>query len=134
MNKILKNQFFHKLVGFSFVGCIVTLFSMVLLYLFNDLCHINAYVAYASAYILSVLLSYSMNTQVYNTKPSIKTIVLYFLSYLSSMGVGIGVLCMFVFIFPDWNRTILSYMVIPITTLYNFILVSLILQKKEVKK
>ena len=122
----------RNLVGFSIVGVVVTVFSMVLLYLFNDVFNMNAYVAYVTAYVLSILLSYYLNARkVYKTDTNWHKLVLYFIVYLSSMALGVVMLRFFIYLLPEWNKTILSYMVIPFTTIYNFIFVSWILRGKK---
>lgn len=122
----------RNLVGFSIVGVVVTVFSMVLLYLFNDVFNMNAYVAYVTAYMLSILLSYYLNARkVYKTDTNWHKLVLYFIVYLSSMALGVVMLRFFIYLLPEWNKTILSYMVIPFTTIYNFIFVSWILRGKK---
>ena len=129
---IASSKHIRNLIGFSIVGVVVTIFSMVLLYVFNDVIKMNAYVAYVLAYVLSIALSYYLNARkVYKAESSWKKIVLYFIVYVSSMALGVGLLHMFLLVFPDWNRTLLSYMVIPFTTLYNFIFVSWILKDKK---
>jgi putative flippase GtrA len=132
LRDIASSKHIRNLIGFSIVGVVVTIFSMVLLYVFNDVIKMNAYVAYMLAYALSIALSYYLNARkVYKTKSSGRKIVLYFIVYVSSMALGVGLLHMFLLVFPDWNRTLLSYMVIPFTTLYNFIFVSWILKDKK---
>lgn len=122
----------RNLVGFSIVGVVVTIFSMVLLYLFNDVFNMNAYVAYVTAYVLSIILSYYLNARkVYKTDTNWHKLVLYFIVYLSSMALGVVMLRFFIYLLPEWNKTILSYMVIPFTTIYNFIFVSWILRGKK---
>ncbi len=122
----------RNLVGFSIVGVVVTVFSMVLLYLFNDVFNMNAYVAYVTAYVLSILLSYYLNARkVYKTDTNWHKLVLYFIVYLSSMALGVVMLRFFIYLLPEWNKTILSYMVIPFNTIYNFIFVSWILRGKK---
>lgn len=132
LRDIASSKHIKNLIGFSIVGVVVTIFSMVLLYVFNDVIKMNTYVAYVLAYVLSIALSYYLNAQkVYKAQSNWKKIVLYFIVYVSSMALGVGLLHMFLLVFPDWNRTLLSYMVIPFTTLYNFIFVSWILKDKK---
>lgn len=132
LREIAGSKHIRNLIGFSIVGVIVTIFSMALLYVFNDVLKMNAYVAYVLAYVLSIALSYYLNARkVYKAKSSWMKIVLYFIVYVSSMALGVGLLYLFLLLLPDWNRTILSYMVIPFTTLYNFIFVSWILKDKK---
>ncbi len=57
-DKLLKTKLVEQLMGFSVVGVVVTLFSMALMYLFNEWLSINVFVTYVLVYILSILLSY----------------------------------------------------------------------------
>lgn len=115
----------RKIVGFSFVGVIVTFVSMALIYIMNEWLHWNPYVSYIVSTILSILLSYVLNMlKVFSTQFSWRALGLYYLTYLSSMILGMFVLRFYLWLFPTWNATLLSYMVIPITMIYNYIFVN----------
>ena len=125
INDIWHQKIVRKIAGFSFVGVIVTLVSMALIYIMNEWLHWNPYVSYIVSTILSILLSYVLNMlKVFSTQFSWRALGLYYLTYLSSMILGMFVLRFYIWLFPTWNATLLSYMVIPITMIYNYILVN----------
>lgn len=114
-----------KVVGFSFVGVLATLFSMALLYVMNEWLHWNPYVSYLVSTILSILLSYVLNMfKVFSLRFSWRSLGLYYLTYLSSMVLGMLLLKLYLWLLPTWNATLLSYMVIPFTMLFNYFFVN----------
>lgn len=125
INDIWHQKTIRKIAGFSFVGVIVTLVSMALIYLMNEWLDWNPYVSYIVSTILSILLSYVLNMlKVFSTQFSWRALGLYYLTYLSSMILGMFVLRFYLWLFPTWNATLLSYMVISIMMIYNYILVN----------
>ena len=113
------------MVGFSLVGVIATLVSMAMIYVMNEWLHWNPYVSYIVSTLLSILLSYVLNMlKVFSSQFSWKALGLYYLTYLSSTILGMLVLWFYLWLFPTWNATLLSYMVIPITMIYNYIFVN----------
>ena len=134
MNKILISAFWRVLIlrfsGFSLVGAFVTLVSLALLFLMNDVCKWNVYLSYCSAYVLTLLLSYWLNSWfVFHTTLSLRKLAGYFVSYLSGMLLGTFLLTILISVLPDWNKTLLSYAVIPVTMVWNFILINWILTR-----
>lgn len=123
--KIRQHKTVRKIVGFSFVGVIATLFSMALIYVMNEWLHLNPYVSYLVSTILSILLSYVLNMfKVFSSYFSWKSLGLYYLTYLSSMVLGMLLLKLYLWLLPTWNATLLSYMVIPFTMLFNYFFVN----------
>lgn len=115
----------RKIVGFSFVGVIVTFVSMVLIYIMNEWLHWNPYVSYIISTVLSILLSYVLNIiKVFESNFSWRSLGLYYLTYLSSMVLGALLLKLYLYLLPTWNATLLSYMVIPFTMLFNYYFVN----------
>ena len=122
---ILQHRTIRKIIGFSFVGVIATLVSMALIYIMNECLHWNPYVSYIISTVLSILLSYVLNMlKVFSSRFSWKDLGLYYLTYLSSMVLGILLLRFYEWLLPTWNATLLSYMVIPITMVYNYFFVA----------
>ena len=131
-NQLVKSKVVQRFMGFSIVGVVVTLFSMALMYLFNEWLSINVFVTYVLVYILSILLSYVLNNYfVFKAKNSAKAIGLYYVIYILSLLLGLAILKLYSVLLPSWNATLISYMVIPFTMLFNFIFVSKILSKKS---
>jgi putative flippase GtrA len=136
MQALLKSLFenniiFKKLLGFSIVGIIVTLFSILLLYLFIQLIGMNVYVGYVISYLLSILLSLLLNNfLVFNSgKIDSKKALKYYLIYLISMIIGLIALWGFEFILPGINKFWLSILCIPITYTWNFLFTNKLLSK-----
>lgn len=116
--------------GFSVVGVVVTLVSMLLIFIFNEVLCWNSIVSYLISYALSILLSYFLNTAyVWKKEISIMAILRYFCIYLASMVLGAVLLWGLEYIFPSMNKTILSYCVIPFTMLWNYLFVNRLLSK-----
>lgn len=125
INNIWRHKTVRKIAGFSFVGVIVTLVSMALIYIMNEWLHWNPYVSYILSTILSILLSYVLNmSKVFSSSFSWKSLGLYYLTYLSSMVLGMILLKLYLWLLPTWNATLLSYMVIPITMIFNYLFVN----------
>lgn len=123
--EIWQHKTVRKVVGFSFVGVIATLVSMALIYIMNEWLHWNPYVSYLISTILSILLSYVLNMlKVFSSRFSWKSLGLYYLTYLSSMVLGVLILSIYKWLLPTWNATLLSYMVIPFTMLFNYYFVN----------
>ncbi|MBS1370058.1 MAG: GtrA family protein [Lentisphaeria bacterium] len=134
MNKVQIPSYWRVLIlkfsGFSLVGASVTLVSIVLLFLLNDVCGWNAYLSYCTSYLLTLLLSYWLNSRfVFQSAMSLRKLAGYFVSYLSGMLLGTGILAILIAGLPGGNRTLLSCAVIPVTMLWNFILIDRILTR-----
>lgn len=120
-----------KLAGFSIVGIISTLFTMALMFVFYKIFHWHEQVSYVLSYIIPLFLSFVLNSFfVFKSHQSVRNIVVYFSIYLSSMLTGMLLLAIYKNIFP-WDKTILSYMTIPVTMAQNFTLSHFLLKKKD---
>lgn len=127
-------QQYHKIIttfaGFSFVGIIATLVSMVLVLVCNEVLGWNSIVSYLFAYGISIILSYLLNALcVWRSELSLMVMVRYFAVYITSMLIGAFLLWLFELIFLDVNETILSYFVLPFTMLWNYLFVNKLLSK-----
>lgn len=130
-NQLVQSKIVQRFMGFSIVGVVVTLFSMAVMYLFNELLGCNVFVTYVVAYMVSILLSFVLNNYfIFKSQPKATSIVLYYVIYIISMLLGLLLLKLFTFLLPTWNETLVSYMVIPFTLLFNFIFVSKLLKKQ----
>ena len=117
--------------GFSLIGAITTVASIVLIYLGNEVLNIDKYFTYLIAYTLSLLLSYSLNfTLVFKVRKSFSSAALYFTSYMAVMALGIVALRIIEAVAPELNETIQTLLVLPLTTICNFLLVSRIVAKQ----
>lgn len=127
-------QQYHKLIatfaGFSFVGIVVTLISMLLIFICNEILGWNSIVSYLLSYGISILLSYFLNANyVWKSDFSFVAMVQYLGIYIASMVLGAVLLWLLELTFPDVNKTILSYCVIPLTMLWNYFFVNRLLSK-----
>lgn len=117
----------RRLLGFSVVGVISTIVSLVLLWLFNDGLSLNIYVAYVLAYSITIILSYFLNARyVWTHALRIVDVVKYFAIYLSSMALGTVLLFPIQWLLPNWNHTLLSFVTIPFTMTWNYLFVNYI--------
>lgn len=127
-------QQYHKLfitfAGFSFVGIVVTLVSMLLIFICNEILGWNSIVSYLLSYGVSILLSYFLNAKyVWKSDFLFVAMVRYFGIYIASMVLGAALLWLLELVLPDVNKTILSYCVIPFTMLWNYLFVNRLLSK-----
>lgn len=128
------NKYIGKFIGFSLVGGLVTLTSMLLLYILAELLGVNITVAYVASYVLSIQLSFFLNLRlVFKSKLTVKNLGYYNLTYLAGMLLGVGLLQILIYYAPQCNQTLLSYAVVPVTLIFNFFFVNLILHKKNEK-
>jgi len=122
----------RKILGFSVVGALMTLLSMFLTWVCNDLLHMNIYVAYVAVYGLTILISCVMNARlVWNHKLELADVFKYFAIYLSSMVLGMIVIYLFGLVFTTLNHTLLSYCALPFTYVWNYLFVNHIFKKKD---
>lgn len=119
------------MVGFSLIGAITTVASIVLIYMGNEVLNIDKYTTYVTVYALSLLLSYFLNfNYVFKIKKSFLSAALYFFSYLAVMVLGILALRVSEAVAQDLNGTIQTLLVLPLTTICNFLMTSLIVAKE----
>lgn len=103
-----------------------------MIYVMNEWLYWNPYVSYVLSFVLSILLSYVLNMfKVFSSRFSWKSLGLYYLTYLSSMVLGILLLKLYTWLLPTWSATLLSYMVIPITMVYNYVFVNKLAKKNK---
>lgn len=124
-------KYFLRFTSFSIVGLIVTLFSMLLIYLFIGVMKTPLYLSYAMIYLLSIFISYLLNLKfVFKIRKSQKNILKYYVTYGSSMVIGLISLKLFKLLIPldDW---LLAYFVLPVTLTWNFIMLSFLLKKDK---
>jgi len=121
------------LVGFSFVGAFCTLLTMFFNFLFIKKLGISLYVSYFVVYILTIFISYLMNSRlVFKQGKSLLNLVLYYGVYGSGMVMGFFVLRFYKSNLPFQDH-ILTYLVIPVTTLWNFVMSSMVFRADKFK-
>lgn len=122
--------------GFAGIGGLVTLLSMILIFAGNEWFGVPPLISYVTAYLVTLLLSYWLNAKfVFHSPFRIRGLALYLAAYLSGMGLGILMLRLLIRFLPGINETILSYAVIPVTMVWNFLFAARIMEwcRKGVK-
>ena len=122
---MVKSDFLSKLIvrfcGFSGVGAAVTLLSMLLIFVGNELLGIAPLISYAASYLITLFLSYWLNARlVFHAPFRFRGLILYVIAYLSGMVVGMFLLKLLLQVVSGYE-TILSYAVIPVTMVWNFL-------------
>ena len=121
----------YRLTGFSVIGAMSTLVSLLLIYLFIGILETPLFPSYVTIYIVTIYLSYHLNTRfVFKVNKSFFQAVKYFMAYGSGMLVGIVFISVFkrFYSLEDW---VVSCFSIPVTTMWNFICVSMVLDSKQ---
>jgi len=129
--KIFETPIVKKILGFSFVGIAVTLFSMLLTYILLKQVGLSAYLTYFISYFTTISISYYLNSRlVFKSGKSLKNLFLYYGVYGVSLLIGIGTLWAYRQLF-SFDELILNYMVIPVTMSWNFVVSSRFLKPKK---
>ncbi len=129
MKRILELQIFKKLIGFSFVGISVTIFSMLLTFVLIKIIGLSAYLTYIISFSSTISISYFLNSRlVFKSKKTFSNLVLYYGIYSVSLLIGITTLWIYRQLL-DWDDLILNYMVIPVTMTWNFTISNHFLKK-----
>ena len=114
-------HFLKKFAGFCSVGALMTVLSMVLIAITNEVFSWHPEVSYIFSYVVTLLLSYLLNLKfVFHSRYSWKGLFSYCMTYLCSMLFGMALLWLLMRVFPTTNRTLLSYCMLPVTTLWNY--------------
>lgn len=125
-------QLLIRFSGFSLVGVITTLVSLGLIYILIGMFETPIYPSYAAIYILTIYLSYVINANyIFKVKKSIYQFIKYLVVYIFGMFVGMILINLYgrLFSFENWIITCLT---LPFTTIWNFILVSVVLSRKNI--
>lgn len=122
---------FIEFIKFAKVGVIITLLSLALSFLFLKVIKTPLIPTYIILYGAMIFLSFIINsTYTFNSKRSIKKLVLYFSSYALSLVFGVFLLTVFRKTLP-FENWILAYLVIPFTMTSNFVLSSFIFKTRN---
>ena len=131
MNFLFSRKLISLLAGFSGVGVVTTLLSLGAIYFFIEVLQTPLIFTYVIIYFLTILLSYFLNSYLVFKSPLAQhKAVRYFSIYISGMILGIIVLWIFEATLP-FDKYILAYLVLPITMLWNFILVYKLFNNKR---
>lgn len=130
---LLKYPLVKRIIGFSFVGIFVTLVGMTLTFIFLKIFGWSPYVTYFTSYVLTVTLSYYLNSRfVFKSGKSKKNLIIYYGVYSMSMLIGLLTLYIYHHTLP-FDELILNYMVIPVTMTWNFTVSSKFLKPKNIE-
>lgn len=121
----------RELFKFSLVGAFVMLLSIVISYLFLELLKTPLVPTYILLYISTIFLSYKLNaTFTFKAKQDLSGLIKFYGVYLIGLALGSVLVILFRKWFPFTNWVI-SIMVLPFTTLSNFILSTFIFKNKR---
>ena len=121
-----------RFTGFSAIGVISTVLSTVLFVLMTEFLGINGYVSYITVYVVTIFFSYFANAIfVYRDRIRFSACVGFFVTYSSGMLLGTALLALFKNLFPETRDYILGFLVLPFTTLWNFVFVNYILTRNS---
>ncbi len=113
------------------VGVLVTIVSLVLMYVFLEFLNTPLILTYILLYGSTIFLSYYLNTRyTFKAKQDRQSMLKYYGIYLFTLA--LGSLCIYVLRqllpFKNW---VIAFMVVPFTMFMNFILTSLMLKKNR---
>jgi putative flippase GtrA len=124
----------RELFRFSLVGAFVMLLSVIISYLFLELLKTPLVPTYILLYISTIFLSYKLNaTFTFKARQDLSGLIKFYGVYLIGLALGSVLVILFRKWFPFTNWVI-SIMVLPFTTLSNFILSNLIFKNKRIDK
>ncbi|MCX6304766.1 MAG: GtrA family protein [Bacteroidetes bacterium] len=116
------NRIIRKFAGFSVVGVIVTLLSMVISYVLLKILATPLLLTYILVYGATIFISFKLNSKlIFKTGSNARNLVIYFLVYGVGMVVGTVMLWILRIVLP-FENWILPYLVIPFTMASNFTL------------
>jgi putative flippase GtrA len=120
INKI--NSLIRKFAGFSIVGLIVTLLSLLITYILLKEFSTPLMATYILVYGATIVISFFLNSKlIFKTGSNLRNLVVYFFVYGVGLGLGTILLWLFRRILP-FENWVLPYLVIPFTLLSNFTL------------
>jgi putative flippase GtrA len=122
----------RELFKFSLVGAFVMLLSVVISYLFLELLKTPLVPTYILLYISTIFLSYKLNAIfTFKAKQDLSGLIKFYGVYIIGLALGSVLVVLFRKWFPFTNWVI-TIMVLPFTTLSNFILSTLIFKDKRI--
>ncbi|GAB1367042.1 hypothetical protein MASR1M36_19130 [Candidatus Cloacimonadaceae bacterium] len=120
-----------KFYRFVFVGGVVTIFSLVLIYVFLKLLETPLVPTYILVYVATIFVSYLLNANyTFKKKRSWQSILMFYGSYVLTLGLGTGALGLLkkYLAYENW---ILAFMVVPFTMVVNFLLSTFIFGRND---
>ena len=136
MNTNIKNlnRYLKYFAGFTSVGIIITIVSLLSTIFLIEIIKISLLIAYPLIYIVSILASYYLNKDlVFKFRGKENRLFLYFTIYLTSMLLGLVLIYMLKKI-SNIPESIVAILILPLTTIYNFVFVSLLFNNRGKKE
>lgn len=128
--QILNNSFYKRFIGFSLVGVFNTFFSISLTYLLINILEFGLIPSYIIVFSVTVFLSYLINIYfVFKKKFDLKKLIGFYSAYLSGMLLGILLLFLIKYFFPESDDFLNTILITPFTMTWNFFFVSNVLGK-----
>lgn len=128
-NEKRENKTFNvlsQITGFSAVGASVTVFSVLLLYVFTVFLGFNALLSYTLTQLISITVSYFLNGKyVFKSSFGLCSYIKYYGIYLSAFFGGLVIIWGLKELW-SWSEFFLSIAPIPFTMTYNFFLTRLL--------
>jgi putative flippase GtrA len=123
------SNFIVQIFKFISVGFVVTILTLFLNYFFVKFLNTDIYYTYASIYLISILLSFVLNSFfVFKTKISLANNFRYLILYLLSLGIGL-LLMKNIEKLIDVESWYYPFFVLPFTMSFNFFGSKLLLVK-----
>jgi len=122
-----------EFIKFGGVGVIVTVASMLSSFIWLKIIGTPLFITYILNYVFFIFISYTLNRLItYKRKFNFISLILYFFVYISGMVLGIILLHIFkkLFILENW---IYSFLVVPFTTVNNYIWSTMVFKKRKEK-
>lgn len=121
----------HELFRFSLVGGLVTVVSLLLMFIFLERLNTPLVPTYVVLYASTILLSYWLNAgYTFRARKGIRSLVCFYGIYLFTLGLGSGLVIVLRNKLP-YKNWIIAFMVVPITMLTNYFLSALIFKNRR---
>lgn len=123
------DQYRHRVMQFSrflIVGGSVTVLSLLLSYVFLKVLEAPLIITYVLIYVATIFISYQLNARfTFQAGRTLRSLFLFYGSYIFTLGFGTALLALLrkVLDFENW---VLVFMVVPVTTVMNYLLSVLI--------
>lgn len=118
-----------KFIKFSVVGAITSTTGLTLNFIFLKIVGTELYITYTAIYASMIALSYLLNSNLtYKKKISAKGKGAYFIIYITSYLIAIGLLRGYDYVF-NFEQWVYPFMIFPVTLTFNFAMASLLFLK-----
>jgi putative flippase GtrA len=119
---ISKIRIIRKFAGFSIIGLVVTILSLIISYVMLKILATPLLPTYILVYSVTIIISFFLNSKlIFKTGSNLRNLIVYFLVYGIGLILGTVLLWIFRFLLP-YENWILTYLVLPFTLVSNFTL------------